>query len=95
MIIFDEVKWSQIREENYQGKKLDTFTLGQLIGSSRQLELLKEGTLEYWLASELNRMRKNTSHSKENQAIPLTANDAANIDLLMDIFLQIMYTKSK
>ncbi len=90
--ILDETKWNEIREANYQGKNLDDFTLGQLVGASRQLRVLKEGTLESWLASELNKVRKNTSHLKDNQPISITATVAANVDLLLDIFLQLVYS---
>ena len=93
--MLNEAKWTQIREDNYQGKKLNSLTLGQLIGASRQLDLLKESTLEYWLASELNRMRKKISHTKDGQITSITANDAANVDLFMDVFLQVMYSKTK
>jgi len=91
--ILDEEKWLEIKEKNYHGKEIIDLTLGQLIGASRQLGILKDGTLEFWLASELNRIRKPFSHSKGgNSGVP-TGKDAANVDLLMDIFLQILYSR--
>lgn len=38
--------------------------------------------------------RKNTSHSKDNQMTTITATDAVNVDLQIDIFLQIIYSKA-
>ena len=93
IVILDEEKWLKIKEKDYQGKEITDLTLGQLIGASRQLGILKDGTLEFWLASELNGIRKPFSHSKGGKSGIPTGKDAANVDLLMDIFLQILYSR--